>query len=178
MSRPTASALGAVLVAVAVTAGLRAQTQGRADPADLMPALLSEVRGLRAALEQMATAGARVQLALGRVQLQEQRVNTAIRRLDDTRARLADAQRMAADQQDSFDMIETALREGRMESTEERQQMEFMLRQQKRQTARHAADIQRLTAEEAALASDVANEQARWMEFNGRLEDLERVLGR
>ena len=32
-----------------------------------LPALLVEVRGLRAAMEQMASAGPRVQLALGRV---------------------------------------------------------------------------------------------------------------
>ena len=36
---------------------------------DVLPALLTEVRGLRAAMEQMASAGPRVQLALGRVQL-------------------------------------------------------------------------------------------------------------
>ena len=51
-----------------------------------MSALLTEVRGLRQALEEMGTAGPRVQLALGRLQLQEQRVNTAIRRLESIRA--------------------------------------------------------------------------------------------
>ena len=49
---------------------------------DVLPALLTEVRGLRAAMEKMAAAGPRVQLALGRVQLQEQRISNAIRRLD------------------------------------------------------------------------------------------------
>ena len=41
---------------------------------DTLAALMVEVRGLRAAMEQMASAGPRVQLGLGRVQLQEQRI--------------------------------------------------------------------------------------------------------
>ena len=49
------------------------------------PGLLTEVRGLRQAMEQMAASGPRVQLALGRLQLQEQRVNTMIRRRDAAR---------------------------------------------------------------------------------------------
>src|SRR3954451_5286596 len=50
---------------------------------DVLPTLLIEVRDLRGAMEEMAAAGPRVQLALGRVQLQEQRINTLIRRLDE-----------------------------------------------------------------------------------------------
>ena len=68
--------------AVAVTllgAGLAAQAQRPQD--DVLSALLTEVRGLRQAMEQMASAGPRVQLALGRLQLQEQRLNTMLRRL-------------------------------------------------------------------------------------------------
>src|SRR3972149_2796185 len=38
----------------------------RPQDSDVLPALLTEVRGLRAAIEQMASAGPRVQLALGR----------------------------------------------------------------------------------------------------------------
>src|SRR5437762_13620444 len=51
---------------------------------EVLPALLVEVRGLRAAIEQLASAGPRVQLALGRVQLQEQRVNALMRRIEDS----------------------------------------------------------------------------------------------
>jgi predicted negative regulator of RcsB-dependent stress response len=46
----------------------------------------------RAAMERMAAAGPRVQLALGRVQLQEQRINTLIRRLDEIRTTAVAAQ--------------------------------------------------------------------------------------
>ena len=64
---------------------------------DVLPALLVEVRGLRAAMEQMASAGPRVQLAVRRVQLQEQRINTLIRRLDEAHAAVAQAQTPYAD---------------------------------------------------------------------------------
>lgn len=87
------------LVSVVIMLGLgtRASMSGvQAPPAtgfpDVLPALLMEVRGLRAAMEQMASAGPRVQLALGRVQLQEQRVNALLRRLYDIRAGVVQAQ--------------------------------------------------------------------------------------
>ena len=177
MRRRTAAAAAGILV-LGVLAAARVHTQGQPGAQDIMPALLAEVRGLRAAMEQMATAGARVQLALGRVQLQEQRVNTAIRRLDEARTRLTQLQRAAADQDDQLAMMESALRQGKAENPEEQRQIEFMLGQHKRQVARHAAEIQQLTADEVTLANEVANEQARWVEFNQRLEELERALGR
>ena len=82
MTRTTAG-LGAVLLSIAGLTVVRAQTQGTADPGprDIMPALLQEVRGLRVAMEQMTSAGARVQLALGRLQLQESRLTAANARL-------------------------------------------------------------------------------------------------
>src|SRR5207253_1944253 len=55
---------------------------------DVMKDLLVEVRGLRAAIEQMAGAGPRIQLAMGRLQLQEQRVNTYLRQLETVRESL------------------------------------------------------------------------------------------
>ena len=79
-------------VAVAVLgAGLAAQAQRPQD--DVLSALLTEVRGLRQAMEQMASAGPRVQLALGRLQLQEQRLNTMLRRLENVRDSTAGAER-------------------------------------------------------------------------------------
>ena len=57
-----------------------AQTPGASQSGDIMPALLQEVRGLRVAMEQMTSAGARVQLALGRLQLQESAAHRGERR--------------------------------------------------------------------------------------------------
>jgi uncharacterized protein involved in exopolysaccharide biosynthesis len=38
------------------------------------------------------------------------------------------------------------------------------------------ADVQRLTAQENALAGEVSAEEARWADLNRQLEDLERSL--
>ena len=65
--------LATFAVLVTVVATVAAQSGRSAEP-DVLNALLAEVRGLRAAMEQMSSAGPRVQLALGRLQLQEQRV--------------------------------------------------------------------------------------------------------
>ena len=180
--RRTAGALAVFGVLLAGWTVLRAQTAApRAQP-DIMPALLEEVRGLRAALEHMSSSGARVQLALGRLQLQEARLNAAGKRLDDTRTRLTDALRQQADLRDATSRLETALREikgGAVRSADSQvppEQIEDMRKDQQRQLALVNAEVQRLTAEESTYATDVANEQARWIEFNQRLEDLERAL--
>ena len=84
----------AVLVSAALVGGpIDGRAQAPATPPEVLAALLVEVRGLRAAMEQMASAGPRVQLALGRLQLQEQRVNTLVRGLEEARSRLAQTQK-------------------------------------------------------------------------------------
>jgi hypothetical protein len=145
---------------------------------DILPALLTEVRGLRTAMEQMAAAGPRVQLALGRLQLQEQRVNTLVRRLDETRVRLASAQRELVQHEEQVKRFELALREGSPEARQEAEHLENMTAIFKRQLAQGNADVQRLTAEEAVILADIASEQGRWTEINQRVEELERLLDR
>src|SRR5574338_709205 len=78
-----------IAAVVAFIAGTAGRTVGAAPQAaspqseDVLPALLSEVRGLRAALEQMASAGPRIQLSVARLQLEEARINDMNRRLAD-----------------------------------------------------------------------------------------------
>ena len=59
-----------------------------------------------------------------------------------------------------------------------RSQLQDSLADVKQQLARATAEIQRLQTEEAAAASQVASEQARWAEINQRLEELDRALVR
>src|SRR6187401_1257852 len=73
---------------------------------EVLPALLTEVRGLRAAMEQMASAGPRIQLFTSRLQLQEARIGNMVRRLDTVRDNLASAQKdyaRAGAQQQQFE---------------------------------------------------------------------------
>lgn len=162
---------------LAVTIALRASAagQGPSTNQDALGALLTEVHGLRVAMEQMASAGPRVQLAIGRLQLQEQRVNTLIRRADEIQASVLKAQKEGIELQQGIERSQHALERGTLQA-DERSQLEAILPFEKQQLARKNAEIQRLQTEEADAATQVANEQARWVEINQRLEELERAL--
>src|SRR3990170_922749 len=109
----TTGGLGVAVVLLAGLTVLRAQTPApsRPESADIMPALLEDVRGLRNALEHMTSAGPRVQLALGRLQLQEQRMTTAVKRVDEVRARLGQLQREQAEMDQQLATMETVLKD-------------------------------------------------------------------
>jgi hypothetical protein len=155
---------------------LAVRAQQPAPPPDTISALLVEVRGLRGALEQMATAGPRVQLALGRVQLQEQRILNQTHRLDAVSESLVQAQRRL---EPMTQRVKTLREFVNMDPSEDiRRGREQELADAKAEWGRLNADVQRLTAEEAALAADLAAEQNRWMDFNRLLEDLERTLAK
>lgn len=167
--------LTAVLVSVALLRG-SADTRAQATPPDVLPALLVEVRGLRAAMEQMASAGPRVQLALGRLQLQEQRVNTLVRRLEEIRTALAQGRRGLDSMTERLEHVNRMSREST--ETEVRRESEVELKALKGEVTRATLEIQRLQNDEATVAQDVSAEQGRWTEFNQRLEELERSLTR
>jgi chromosome segregation ATPase len=167
-------------LAALVGAALVGSTVGRAQSApppsgDVLPALLVEVRGLRAAIEQMASAGARVQLTLGRLQLQEQRINTMLRRLETVRGEGAAVSR----DHDRLAEQLKALTDGVPDrSPEGRRQAELEIQAVKQELSRLGAALQKHVAEEAFLNQEIGGEQARWTEFNQRLEELERSLTR
>jgi hypothetical protein len=117
-----------------------------------------------------------VQLALGRLHLQEQRLNTLIMRLDSTRSSLASAGQRLSQQQERLKSLQLASRESL--PPEERDQIEHLQRSAKSEIAESSAEVQRLMADETAMAGELAAEQTRWSEFNQKLEELERTLGR
>jgi hypothetical protein len=144
---------------------------------DVLPALLTEVRGLRAAMEQMASAGPRIQLFVSRLQLQEGRMNAMIRRLDSTREKLAEEQSVLARIQEDLKGFETALATGTPDANV-RAEFPQMIAQRRREVTTHRTAVARLVAEEAQLAQDLALEQGRWSEINQRLDELERSLSK
>lgn len=156
-----------------VSAAIAAQSN-RPQNDDVQQQLLAEVRGLRAALEQMATAGPRVQLALGRVQLQEQRIGNQVRRLDTVRSSLASAQNELAVIEARVKAMEQNVRDD--PNSRERGEIEGALTQARPELARVRAQVQSLGNEEALIAQDIAAEQNRWSDFNRLLEELERAL--
>src|SRR5215217_2894884 len=100
------SAAVAVLIVLATTAGGETPQQPNQDT---LGALLVEVRGLRNAIEQMASVGPSIQLAMGRLQLQEQRINTLVRRADGLRDALAAAHKRAGELRDRLGSLQRAL---------------------------------------------------------------------
>jgi predicted nucleic acid-binding Zn-ribbon protein len=168
----------AALVCAAVGVNAVAQSTRPQEP-EVLPALLVEVRGLRHAMEQLASAGPRVQLALGRLQLQEQRLNTMLRRLEGVRDSLIGAERSSTEiqrqivqMQEAVKSLEAAGREGDVRA------VTFEVGELKRRLAASQEDVQRLQAEEGTLQQQIAGEQARWSDVNRTLEDLERALGK
>src|SRR5260221_2581238 len=137
---------------------------GQAAPAtrneDVLPALLAEVKGLRAAMEQMASAGPRIQLFVSRLQIQEARMNTMIRRLDTVRDSLASTQRELDNAQEAIKHFESELASGTVKS-DQREELLQVLPGRKRQVADYRATVARLTAEEAQLAAALATEPGR-----------------
>jgi chromosome segregation ATPase len=174
-TRWIALALVLSAVVVAVRAGTAAQAAPASAQPDVLPALLTEVRALRVAMEQMAAAGPRVQLAMGRLQLQEQRINTLLRRLESTRDSIRGLEKQIAEGQDGIGRAEQALRQTELPG---RLDLERQVAAERRALVDSNADLQRLAAEEASLVQEIATEQARWNDINTRLEELDRALTR
>ncbi len=175
-----------VFILVAAGFGLGAALQGRlwqaAQGQDVLPALLVEVRGLRAAMEAMASSGPRVQLALGRLQLQEQRVNNLLRRLETVRGGLTATQLEEDNTRQQIASTEESLKSGVVPEGVPRAQVEQMVQEQigalKIASGRLAAQVQRLQVEESDIVQELASEQGRWNDINQRMEELERALTR
>jgi len=162
----SAAAIG--LIAIGISWRPTAAQATRSD--DVLPALLIEVKGLRAAMEQMASSNAQAQLLVGRLQLQEGRMTGMIRRLDTVRDSLAGAKRGYEQMRGPIQMLKGAAGDA--------QQDEGVLLGLNKQLEAAKSEIDRLTAEEAQLTSDLNVEQARWVAINQRLDELERALAK
>ena len=169
-------ALAVVTTLVALVTVSRIAAREQAAPAtDVLPQLLTEVRGLRAAMEQMAASGPRVQLALGRLQLQEQRVNTLLRRLDEIRTELNQAQSEQEMQQQQMKVFGAAIEKA---DSPDREQAGQMADHFKAALAAVAKRVQRLQDDEMATSQMLGAEQARWGDINRSVQELERSLDR
>ncbi len=178
MRRAAIGAIAGILMSAATVALFAAsQTSPARSSDDTLAALLVEVKGLRAAIEQLAGAGAQVQLSVARLQMEEARLNTMIRRLNDIHDRLASAQLDLTDLSAQQERSERALSDNTF-TPSERDVITQSLANTKRQAVRKQADVSRLTADEAQLAADIATSQARWTEFSRRLDELDRALAK
>jgi len=170
MKRVSTIAASVVLLAAAASSWRPVAAQST----DVLPALLVEVKGLRAAMEQMASGSTQAQLLIGRLQLQEGRVTSMIRRLDTVRDSLAAART-------GYDQLQAAVRmlgQGEAPGNGQDKDSEGVLAGLKSQVAAAKANVDRLATEEIQLTGDIATEQQRWTAINQRLDELERALAK
>jgi hypothetical protein len=153
---------------------LHAQAAARADTGEAaVAALVSEVRSLRTDLATASRNQLRAQMLLGRVQMQEQRLAYLDKQRADTAAMLAVQSQMAsAFNQGGTDSNACA----GMPSAEARRDCEANVTQMRRRLADQQAREDQLRSQQRDLENALSAEQARWSEFNSRLDELERAL--
>jgi chromosome segregation ATPase len=168
--------VGVLLVGLIGAMAFSGVARGQEPRQDVLASLLTEVRALRGAIEQMASSSARVQLAMGRLQIQEQRVNTLSRQLTEVRASLSKAERERTQDEARLADLEDVL--PGTSDPGERRALAQEVAQMKIVLAGGIGSLQKLRADEAELANLVAGEQGRWVEINQQLEALDQAFRR
>ena len=158
-----------VLVGAAVVSG-RAQRQ----PASLDD-VVTELRALRGDLQRTGGATARMQLLTARLTAQEQRIGILASQRANITPRLIEATRQRAELESQVKRLED-MSTRHIPSEVPPADLEGML-QNFKNTLAHFSDAERqLRRQDDQLAAEIANEQTRWLDFNGRLDVLEREL--
>ncbi len=134
-------------------------------------ALLAEVRSLRAELAQAAAVSIRSQLLVARLQVQEQRVAGLGRQLLELDGQIAP---IAQEVQELTTQL-TRLSEATMPA-EQQQELAGIRAELKRRITDLQQREQQLRAQQLDVSNAVGAEQGRWIEFNNRLDEIERSL--
>lgn len=164
----------ACLTGITLVGGVYAQTM-RGPASDGMEQLLLEVRALRADLTQAAGASMRMQLLLARLSLQEQRITALSRQSSEVEQQLTAAVAARAATVAHLEQLSAAI-EGTGVRSDERKGAEYEISALKSRVAEQQQEEQRLQNQLAELSRAISAEQGRWLDFNTRLDDLERAL--
>jgi chromosome segregation ATPase len=127
-------------------------------------------------MEQMASAGPRVQLAFGRLQMHEQRITASLRKMDALHAEIRSLEAALERTDSEIKEDEEGSRDPQL--AQFREQYTVQLRDLRQNKTRTSAQLQRLRTDEGVLQNDIAADQARWVEANRLLEELDRSLTR
>jgi hypothetical protein len=143
-------------------------------PAATLDDLLAEVRGLRAEINEVAGAGIRAQLLVTRLTLQEQRVRTLAEQLAEAQSALRTSEADRRARSTHLKRVEDSLRDGTVSSTRSAE-FEAMLAHLREEFDRSGREEQALRAQEQELLKALSGEEKLWIDFNSRLDELERV---
>lgn len=176
ISRVSRAFLCGGFLLVAVVAVVSGQAGQSAPPARTqMDELLAEVRAIRADLDRASAASLRGQLLGMRLQLQEQRITALARQLSEVQERLRTSAQTRVTLLSALKMFGGQREEA---SADEKKAMELAFGPVKQQLAGLDASDAELRQEEATLMAQLQQEQNRWAEFNGQVEELERASSR
>jgi hypothetical protein len=166
----------ALICAVAFAARTLGATQQTTTSPDVLVSLLAEVHELRLAMERSATVAPRVQLTLARLNIQEQRTVVLSAQLDRIRQEQATAlletKKLASELEDAQKALQTSTLDA-----SQRRGIEFEEQGLKRKLAQQAAVDDQLRTRETDAAQLLSAEQARWIDLNAKLDELDRLIG-
>jgi hypothetical protein len=167
-------AIGIACVGGIALAGVVSAQATRGD-SDRTGELLAEVRGLRAELTQVAGASMRMQLLLARLSLQEQRIAALNRASSELQQQLTAVTGAQSATVEHLDRLTAGLQSAAV-PPEERKAADFEITALKSRIAEQQQEEQRLQNQLVELSSAISAEQGRWIDFNSRLDELERSL--
>jgi chromosome segregation ATPase len=169
----------AVLTAVVVVTLGDARTAAAGPQAvqapEPMTALLAEVHALRLALERSATIAPRVQLTLARLNIEEQRIGQLAAQLDQVRRELSAASLESQKLSDQLPEMEKGIQSAPDDKT--RKSYEYEQADVRRKLTAQSRLEEQFRTRENEIAQALSTEQARWVDLNARLDELERLLG-
>ena len=176
--------IGVTLICVAFGTLILAQSSAVRQAPTTMDDLLTELKGLRADMAQASSATIKTQLLVARLQVEEQRMNGIAKQIVDVQTQLAAVRHDVVATELGVKQTDDIINGRAANPFPEAIQKDFAA-----QLAAQLADFksrlelqqrreQELAAQEGALSNQFASEQARWSDFNDRLDALERSLAR
>jgi uncharacterized coiled-coil protein SlyX len=167
----TVSAIG--LTCLGVVAVLSAQSGSNASLSPYSE-LLAEVRGLRADLVKAAHANGRIQLLSARLSIEEQRLNGLSQQLAEARSDLAKVTSDRLDVETRLGQVDTSL--SRVVPIDPQKDAYDLRSELMNRLSGLRARESQLRAHESEVSTLLTSEERRWLDFNARLDDLERSL--
>ena len=168
-SRMMQPALGiSTLTVIAVAAGY-----AQSPPTPSQDPVVLEIRALRADLNERLEATMRTQLLVARLQVQEQRTNNVMRQIQEVETKLRDNETSKEQMEQALKMF-TATNKPGAQDEEEMKLVMGPLRANLEKAAKTDADLK---IQQTQLMATLADEQARWIAFNTRLDELEAMFG-
>jgi hypothetical protein len=167
--------IGVIGVLVLGVVGVLSAQALQGDSSSTLAELLTEVRGLRADVNQAAGTSMRMQLLVARLSLQEQRINVVGRQLSDITTQLDAATLQRTQVEDRVKGLEASAASHTL-SPDQQREIDGAVTGDRANLQRLQAHEQQLRSQATEIANLLASEQNRWTDFNNRLDDLERSL--